>query len=188
MMYDRLAYGKVSPVHVDLFKRAVNGKVVYDLGCGDGARALQALSLGAKEVVAIDKSAPHISTIKAWQEHPITFIKSYFEGFDLEVAKEAVAMLFYPANYHMAGLTCLLERFDQVLYFGLNNNGTMCGHTALFKHLMSRELLDSSDVVTGAMLHYGALQRMEAVPRCEEELRWESLINYSSTLNTTGMF
>lgn len=142
-------------------REAVRGKVVADLGCGDGSLAVSMMEMGAAVVYAVDKAPARIS------RPGVVFHQSYFDGWGVPEGVQ-VAVVSWPQNSGLPGIPKLLRGIPDVVYLGKNTDGTTCGSRAMFSVLLHRNpvryLPDSRNV----MIHYGNEPRLNPSLHHEE--------------------
>lgn len=147
-------YYTLSGEQVAYLRTVVEGRTVVDLGCGSGALAVTMAGMGATLVHAVDKTLCPV-------EHPKVGVhQSYFNHWRCPEGVE-VAVLCWPQNYTLNGLTEILRAIPHVLYVGKNTDGTACGTPALFTYLSRRESLRCLPHRANVLIHYGPNERRE---------------------------
>ena len=111
----------------------VDGRVVTDVGAGDGALAVRIATLGAREVVAIDK---HV--VKYGALPKITPVISHFEDYK---GKAEVAFVSWPPQWGTDGIVKVIERAERIIYLGSNMDGTVCGSYEFWDLVTRRRVL-----------------------------------------------
>lgn len=135
-----MAFGKLTPKMLKVIQPHVYQREVWDLGCGDGTRAMEIADLGAKKVTMVDKAGGTLTP----QRKKIEFVQDYFESLKSPRWIE-VAMVFWPYGYGTyhgdKDLMRHLRKSKVVVYLGSNVDGTSCGSPELFQYFITRELL-----------------------------------------------
>lgn len=155
---------------IDTLKPLLDGRVVWDLGCGSGDKITTLVACGAAEIVAIDKE-PEPKEFKKLRKHlqgigrchTITYRQELFQEMQIPAKGLDVAFLSWPTNTRLPiALIDLLEHAKMVVYLGKNDGySTSCGSKALFEHLIGRELLGHVEaarndlIVVGKTLPFG---------------------------------
>ena len=129
-------------------QEVVRGKVVADLGCGDGSLAGAMVGMGAKAVHAVDKAPARIS------RPGVVFHQSYFDRWQLPEGVQ-VAVVSWPQNSGLPGIPKLLRGIPDVVYLGKNTDGTTCGSRAMFSVLLHRDPVRYVPDSRNVMIHYG---------------------------------
>lgn len=154
-----MSYWCLNKAQAEALRSVVTGVVVHDLGAGDLSLAEQVLDLGALQVVAIDKEPlPRVHS------SGITYHRGYFEQYYEPID---VALISWPPQYCI-GLPNLIKRARVVIYFGKNTDGTACGNSELFGHLLTRELSVYLPDRHNTMICYGRVTTEIRKPRGEE--------------------
>lgn len=154
-------YYTLSSEQVAYLRTVVEGRTVADLGCGSGTLAVTMADMGAKLVHAVDKAPCPV-------EHPrIEHHQSYFKHWSCPEGVE-VAVVCWPQNYTLMGLTEVLHAVPNVVYVGKNTDGTACGTPPLFAYLSRREPLRCLPRQTNVLIHYGNEPRREPTLYHEE--------------------
>jgi hypothetical protein len=126
----------------------VTGKQVHDLGAGDLELAKQLLTLGASEIVAIDRhkmpkgASPQIRVIEAYHHDVVEAADTVFVS--------------WPVNWHDSGLLRFIDHASTVIYLGTNYDGSACGFPEMFEHLMKREILKHIPDPKNTLIVYGS--------------------------------
>ena len=170
-------YGRLTDAQTKALGRFVEGKEVYDLGCGPNApHARRLLDLGARHVVGVDREIASmdlgLSPDPLDETDPrVTRLCAIFFQVLEEVTSIEVAFVSWPTNGpYDAGLVPILAKAEVVVYLGCNFDGTSCGTPDLFKHLLSRELLAvgpdklNSMIVVGKRLKSPTARPRKATP------------------------
>lgn len=171
-----MPYGEITKAMDDVLRPLVKGRMVLDLGSGDGAWSRRLVDLGAGHVHAIDKErGPRVRANRR-----ITREVAYFEHACPPAAE--VALVAWPVNagFGLPGLLDLLARVPVVAYLGSNFGGTACGWPAFFRYLLERDLLAcvstprNSLIVVGAPLDAprGGTPEEEAALSTGEPIPW----------------
>jgi len=127
-----MSYGKLSLAQEVPIAEQVCGKLVHDMGCGDGLLALALARLGAREVIAVDKE----EIARGWPK--VNFYACRFEEY---VGEADLVFLSWPVNHTIDALQHFVEKASTVIYLGKNTDSTACGWPALFTHLSTRAIL-----------------------------------------------
>jgi hypothetical protein len=145
--------GRVTPEMEAIIREHVQGKEVWDIGCGVYLGwSHKLLDWGAKEVVAVDKEEVHPNLYRG---RAIRNIRNYYT--DLQVPSDGieVAYLSWPTNHILHGLLPILERCRKVIYLGCNYHGSACGWPGLYRHFWGREVLGHVEVYQNTLTVYG---------------------------------
>jgi hypothetical protein len=126
-----VSYWCLNEMQAGALKSIVTGLIVHDLGAGDLSLAEHLIDFGALHVVAIDKEP-----LPRMHSSRITYSRGYFEQYYDPID---VAVVSWPPTYCI-GLPSLVKRARVVVYIGKNTDGTACGSSELFGHLLTREL------------------------------------------------
>jgi hypothetical protein len=142
-----MAHGKLTPAQQEAIKPFLKGLTVHDLGAGDLELAQQLLTLGASEVVAIDRH-------QMPKDHPegVRTVVEYFHNF-----RESVntAFVSWPINWQDIGLLRLIDKAATVIYLGTNYDGSACGFPQMWEHLSKREILVTVPDPKNTLIVYG---------------------------------
>jgi hypothetical protein len=141
-----MAHGRLSKAQEEAIKPFVNGITVHDLGAGDLELAEKLLTLGASEVVAIDKH-------KMPKSDKIRIVEAYLHNVH-EPAK--TVFVSWPVNWHDSGLLRFIDHASTVIYLGTNYDGSACGFPEMFEHLMKREILKHIPDSKNTLIVYGS--------------------------------
>jgi len=141
-----MSYGKLNPHQREVLNVVIQNRQVTDLGAGDCELAHELLRLGARGVLAVDKTfQPRVESIQ--------YIQSYFNAYTEAIE---TAFLSWPPNWNCPGLIDLLDRADVVAYLGKNTDGTACGYSLLFEYLVSREVVAYVPDRRNTLIVYGS--------------------------------
>ncbi len=158
-----MPYGRLSRAQREAVSRIVTGKVVWDLGAGDGALGALLRLVGAERVIAIEKSPvcdyfTHCPSVELRQLR-----------FD-EVEDESMPLVFlsWPNNHETPGLARIVRNAETVIYLGKNTDGTSCGWPRLFEELAQREVVCHVPQRANTLIVYGA-RRVERERLPEEQ-------------------
>lgn len=140
-----MSWGKPHPSMRNPLYLAIQGKHVLDLGAGDFTLSRYLLQHGAKFVTAVEphnpsRYGPPVKAPPNFVHLPVYFDNDTLPDY-IKTTNVEVAFLSWPANHHLPGLLPLLREIPTILYLGTNFNGTSCGHPALFKFFLTRELV-----------------------------------------------
>lgn len=139
----------------------VRGKVVADLGCGDGSLAVSMVEMGAAVVHAVDKAPARIS------RPGVVFHQAYFDRWRVPEGVQ-VAVVSWPHNSGLPGIPKLLRGIPDVVYLGKNTDGTTCGSRAMFSVLLHRNPVRYVPDSRNVMIHYGNESRPNPLLHHEE--------------------
>ena len=156
-------YGHFSPEMKEMVKPYIQGKHVWDLGCGTMVHAMWCCQNKASLVTAIDKSAPALIPV----EEKLFFIHQPFSQVKVPGHID-VAWVSWPANYYCPGLLSLLKVASTIVYIGSNLNGNACGTLELFRHFCQRPILEHVQDYSNSFVIYG-----ESANKSREEGLWE---------------
>lgn len=122
-------------------KTYVNGKVVADIGAGDLSHSRTMSELGAKEVLAIDPGLSIYEQVPA----NVKLLKGYAK--DTSIPEELdVVFLAWPVNREIPGIDSWIAKARTVIYFGCNDNYTVCGGKDLWSILPGRAILHHFEI------------------------------------------
>ena len=156
-----MSYVTLNDAQRDYLRGVVAGKVVADLGCGDGSLAVLMADMGAMVVHAVDKAPARIN-------HPrVVFHQSYFDRWEMPEGVQ-IAVVSWPHNSHLPGIPKLLRVIDDVVYVGKNTDGTSCGSGAMLAMLIRRNPLRYLPDQRNVMIHYGNEPRPDRALHHEE--------------------
>jgi len=157
-----MSYGEITAEMHEVLGPLIDGRTIYDLGAGDLAHSHLLVTLGAREVVAVDK-AP----MPKPRSEQIVRLQGHFGELAVPDRIE-VAFLGWPQTYRMPGLIDWLDAADVVVYLGHNFDDSCCGSPELFFYLTRRALVDEVVGRRNTMLVLGE-RLSEARPMTEEE-------------------
>ena len=139
-----MPYGHLNHQMREALTPLVKGRVVYDLGAGDGDHGRTLSNLGAARVVCIDKEQVGFNATGSLPPRPpvknIEVIRGYIAEVPIPTDLDVV-FLGWPQNYHIIGLVPWMQAAKTVIYLGHNFGGTACGFPAMFEHLIARRLV-----------------------------------------------
>lgn len=176
-------YGALDNAMIKAIQEHVFGREVWNLGYGgSSAEPDLLLKLGAARVFAVDK-------VKRGPEAGISVRKGahycdmYYDEFivmmdgpSLKADGNRVALLKWPDNGPLTGLTWLLDQCATVIYCGHNVFPTACGNSALWRYLAHRDVLSIIEGEGNDLIIYGNIRKERVTaPRCREErAAWEA--------------
>lgn len=133
-----MAYGILTPDMTRAIEAHVKGRVVWDLGAGDLTHSRALLTMGASQVIAVDRAFG-----KDPKAPGIVLRGEYFADSARRLGDEKpeVAFLAWPCNWAAPGLDSILDASPVVIYLGCNTGGSSCGTPDLFMGLIRREIL-----------------------------------------------
>lgn len=155
------SYYNLTDGQADYLRGIVAGKVVADLGCGDGSLSATMAGMGASVVHAVDKSPVDI------RHRGVVFHQSYFDRWEMPEGVQ-VAVVSWPHNSGLPGIPKLLREVPDVIYIGKNTDGTSCGSRAMFSLLTRRTPLRYLPDQRNVMIHYGSVPRPDRALHHEE--------------------
>lgn len=167
-----MIYYRLTRDQEEYLRGVVAGKVVADLGCGDGSLAVTMANMGASVVRAVDKAPARI------KHDGVVFHQSYFDRWTMPEDVQ-VAVLAWPQNNSLPGLTDLLNRSLEVVYLGKNTDGSACGTGSLFANLARRVVVKYLPDRGNVMIHYGNQPRGDARLHHEEFAALEQAKQYT---------
>lgn len=129
-----MPFGNINQRMRTALSTIVKGRVIHDLGAGDGDHARTLILCGATKVIAIDKEPiprPRVPSIECIQARIV----------EVPVPEDLdVVFLGWPVNYNIPGLAPWLSQAKTIIYLGSNFGGTACGNPHLFEVLLRRRL------------------------------------------------
>lgn len=131
----------------------VKGEVVADLGCGMGMLTKLMARMGASMVHGVDKKVLTDRNSKRVHWH-----QSYLAYWQMPLDVE-IAVVSWPQNTPLQGITELLQAVPHVVYIGKNTDGTACGNPALMRYLSGREAHTYLPNNKNTLIHYGSGDR-----------------------------
>lgn len=144
-------------------RHVVAGKVVADLGCGDGTLSRAMVGMGALHVHAVDKAPFKIPGASKSTSH-----QTYFQDWVAAPHGIEVAVVCWPQNNSLPGLVEILRGIQHVVYVGKNTDGSACGHPGLHTYLAGRESLRCIPYPRNVLIHYGPEPRTDKSLHHEE--------------------
>lgn len=155
-MIQQYGFARLDAAGFNTLARWTRGVYVWDIMCGNGALAgaLFAQPKAARPLfVESCDSSPSVHVKHApWREHTTAYVADWRPK-----SPAAVALLSWPVNWNVPGLTALLRRAARVAYIGSNLGGTACGDAALWRHLCQRPVLDAAPCPgEGTLIVFGA--------------------------------
>lgn len=158
-----MAFGELTVKMSTILSLLVPDKTVYDWGGGDKQRAKMLSTLGAKEVISVDKEYKESKQIGN-----IHYVRDYFKAIDTPEVID-ISCLFWPTN--SSGIDDVLPHLRKsriVIYLGKNDNTTSCGSKALWEYLKTREVFYIIQHSRNDLIVYGPKAREDqASPRDE---------------------
>jgi len=163
-------YGSLNKIQKDCVANHVRNRSVMDIGAANLEISKELISLGANNVLAVDKSDFRYYIYKLYysdksfhdkirKDYPklfsqlknIQYLKSYIH--ELTERRE-VAMVSWPVNWPI-GLPVVLRDTRVVIYLGKNTDGTVCGSMDMWELLSRREILDYVPDKNNSLIVYG---------------------------------
>lgn len=126
-------YGRLNARQEKALRPLIKDRVVHDLGAGDLQLTKRLVGFGARQVIAVDVLDPRSVVVPPG----VQYVQSPFLDFKGEID---VAFISWPANHSSVGLSALARRAASVIYLGKNTDGSMCGTSDLFCHLVMRKV------------------------------------------------
>ena len=142
-------YAQLSDAQTQYLRKIVKGKVVADLGCGDGVLTRLLARWGTSFVHGVDKELPPSRRTKKIRWHT-----SYFAYWTLPTDTD-IAVVSWPRNGGILGLVELTRAAREVIYIGKNTDWIACGTPALMGTLQQREALQYIPDRGNVLIHYG---------------------------------
>lgn len=152
-----MPYGQLNWKQQQAVKAVIKGRHVHDLGCGDAVLSRDLLRFGASGVTGIDSNFctdPVYRTMFVLPQR-LTGIRTTFEEYLKTKPSIDVAFMSWPINREERGLVELTQLARTVIYLGKCTDGQFCGFPGLFKHFISRELLDYEPDRPNTLCIYG---------------------------------
>lgn len=146
-------YARLNKDQTQYLRGVVKGKVVADLGCGDGTLTRLMARWGAKFVHGIDKELPPARNSKKVRWHT-----AYFNEWEMPPEVE-LAVVSWPRNAAVVGLVELCSRVPEVLYVGKNTDGIACGNPQFIRTLSERVDIRYIPDQHNVLIHYGSGRR-----------------------------
>lgn len=168
-----MPYGHITPTMQREIANQVSGRVVYDLGAGDGEYSELLLESGAAVVVAVEKEDR--AAVFRIRRPDLKFQHCYFREVQIPVTGIDTVFLAWPQNAPLHGLVEILGKAHTIMYLGQNSEdrGTSCGNRALFDYLRTREVLVEIQHLQNDFIVYGPGYTLRAPLREEAEgLKW----------------
>jgi hypothetical protein len=169
-----MAYGVLDSRQKKALRALIKGKKVHDLGCGDQSLSDALVSMGAKQVIAVD-SHPFGQPVLA-----VTTVKSSFSDYAATSPEPEIDIAFvsWPVNRSEPGLLSLVMRAKIVAYLGKCTDGTCCGWPMLFQHFLGRELLTYVPESLNTLCIYGSEIKVPRTGELEERagLDWQKMM------------
>lgn len=145
-------YALLSEEQTLYLRRLVKGKVVADLGCGDGTLSRLMARWGATTVHGVDKEEKVLPrrNSKKVRWHP-----SYFNYWSMPKDVE-LAVVSWPQNSPCLGLTTLAQSVPHLVYIGKNTDGVACGSKEFMRYISERMDLAYLPDRRNVLIHYGS--------------------------------
>lgn len=122
-----------------LLRPFVEGKNVWDLGCGDLTHAIRLLAAGAARVTGVD--AVNRVEDGVLDDPRVEFREEYLDFLDeVDTRDMEVAYCSWPHQYGCA-LREITDRVPCVIFIGKNSDGTVCGDRDMWDSLVRRRVL-----------------------------------------------
>lgn len=145
-----MGYWSFTPEQAAAFEETVRGAHVLDLGAGDCSLSREALRLGAKSVLAVDKDLPWKPGVTAWRGHFSGLVAS------LGPLVSDVVIVSWPATCRADGLLALVHDAQRVIVLAKTTDGVMCGWPWLWRYLSTRPIDIRVPDRRNTLLVYGA--------------------------------
>ena len=160
-----MGYAKLTKAQEALLQRVVEGKRVYDIGCGD-MELTHVVARYAKRVNAIDPNYRFKPSTKT-----ITFKKLTADSACKVWPSELpVVLLSWPLSSYIDGVLPLLKRAETIVYIGKNTDGVACGFVEMWRYLTTRKLVVEIPASHNTMLVYSSDTFAHSEYRSEEEI------------------
>ena len=177
-----MPHGNLSPAQQEAVHPYIQGKVVHDLGCGDGELSLWLVKAGAEKVIGLDRDRYVFNKLSK-----VVFVHGHFHDYHEPCE---TAFVSWPVNWQ-SGIESILARAKTVVYLGTNMGGSSCGSREMFEHLVGREVLAHLPEQKNTLIVYGprVIQR-EPLPEEFAALNQEKMYSfrelYEVPIATTG--
>jgi hypothetical protein len=135
-----MSYGRLTPPQRAALRPFVEGKVVHDLGAGDGEMSLALVDLGAAQVIAVEEMHRNPAVLGKGPRirREVKRFKTYAATMPVFGVTIDVAFVSWPDNRVDEGLLALVNAARVVAYLGKNTDGTACGGRDFWDALMLR--------------------------------------------------
>lgn len=177
-----MSFGAPTAPQFGAIRNVVSGRDVIDLGAGDCRLAVMMLQLGARHVIALDKSfqpSPVAEEIlQLVGDKKLALEKEDFGIYALSNADDIdVAFISWPANSKdEGGLLSLAARAKTIIYLGSNTDCNQCAGPRLLEHFLWRDLVTHIPSRRNTLLVLGGPLPAKRPPTGEEKagaLAWE---------------
>ena len=157
-----MSHGFLSSAQKEVLAPFVKGHVVHDFGAGPLLMTTELVALGARKVIAVDKSLP---------VQPSTADIVLREGrFENWFDPTKVAFVSWPINDEEScrALVRICERASTVVYLGKNTDGCACASLSLLTSFLYRDLLAYAPDGRNCLIVLGGFLRDQRAPTGEE--------------------
>lgn len=147
-------------------RQAIEGRHVYDFGCGNCELALQMLDHGAASVTPIDKLErprwlrsrkglrPYVGM--EFGEWARATVRLGDHGAPVPRGPEEVALVSWPTNRQSShDLVSCLRQFQSIVHVAGNTNGSICGSRDLYRYLLGRQCVAAVRARPNDLVLYG---------------------------------
>jgi len=152
--------------HLQYLAKVVNGKTIYDFGCGNLERTTKILeATKPSKVVAVDQRKP-------------AHIPKSIEFVEMDMSKTTpttigdIAFVSWPINRLVfsggPAWEQVLQPYKEIIYIGNNTGGTCCGSPEFWNAVSNREVLEVLPDIKETLIHYGSKPREESQVPAEE--------------------
>lgn len=128
-----MTYARLDDAQRAVLRVLVSGRTIVDLGAGDCGLAADVIELGAASVLAVDSAEP-----PPVLPPRVSYLRRSFSQYAPFAPFAPVVLLAWPVCYATPGLVETLQRAERVVYVGVNDDVTVCGHASLWTHLLRR--------------------------------------------------
>jgi hypothetical protein len=135
-----MSYGRLTAAQRAALRPFVEGKVVHDLGAGDGEMSLALVDLGAAQVIAVEEMHRNPAFLGKGPRirREVKRFKTYAATMPVFGVTIDVAFVSWPDNRVDEGLLALVNAARVVAYLGKNTDGTACGDPFFWASLTLR--------------------------------------------------
>lgn len=167
-------WGRFSEEQQRVIKPFIRGRVIYDLGCGQGHLSVAMAKLGAKRVVAVDGRCK-----RDRRQHPkVEHMEAYFHEFDCKVG---TALVSWPLPGGDSDLAAIVSRVKTVIYLGCNLDGRLCGTPRFWDHVTWRSVLAHVPHKRNTLIVYGgACNKRDLLPEEQGAMRESHIFRLTS--------
>lgn len=159
-----MGYWNLNKSQCEVLRETIRGRTVHDLGAGDLSLSRELLRLGARDVVAIERSRDALEgaswmaslrTRKRTGPGKISVRNEDFRGFDQTGKTVEIAVISWPWT-HCENLVRILRRAEQIIYLGKSTDGIMCQGFGIFEHMAERAVSWQVQDRKNSLIVYGS--------------------------------